>query len=108
MYYIYMLLCKGDSLYTGIAADIDKRMSEHFSGTPQCAKYTRSHPPERLLAVWSCENRSDALRLEYRIKQLERRQKLELVNGAPLSFMAETSSLYTAMDLKNYERWTGN
>ena len=70
MYYIYMLRCRDGSFYTGIAADIEKRLRQHASGGAACAKYTRAHPPEALAA---------AARLEALIKQLPREKKLALV-----------------------------
>ena len=41
MYFVYMLRCRGGSLYTGIAADMEKRLRQHASGGAACAKYTR-------------------------------------------------------------------
>jgi len=41
MYYIYIIKCEGGELYTGITADIARRMREHFSQSDKCAKYTR-------------------------------------------------------------------
>lgn len=79
MYYVYILRCADDTLYTGIAADIERRMAEHFGRTERCAKYTRSHKAERLEAVWSAENRSFASKLEWRIKRLTRSQKFRLI-----------------------------
>ncbi len=85
MYYVYILRCSGDTLYTGIAADIDRRMAEHFGRTERCAKYTRSHRAEKLEALWSAENRSTASKLEYRIKKLSREQKLRLIENCDLT-----------------------
>ena len=79
MYYVYMIKCEGDTLYTGITNDIDRRMEEHFGRTEKCAKFTRSHRALSLEALWSCENRSIASKLEYRIKQLTKAQKLRLI-----------------------------
>ena len=42
-YYVYILRCRGGSLYTGITNDVEHRMAAHLSG--RGAKYTRSHPP---------------------------------------------------------------
>lgn len=81
MYYVYILRCADDTLYTGIAADIERRMAEHFGRTERCAKYTRSHKAERLEAVWSAENRSYASKLEWRIKRQSREQKIKLIEG---------------------------
>ncbi|MBR6622362.1 MAG: GIY-YIG nuclease family protein [Ruminococcus sp.] len=79
MYYVYILRCAGNTLYTGIAADIGRRMAEHFGQTEKCAKYTKSHKAEKLEALWQTENRSLASKLEYRIKQLTKAQKLRLI-----------------------------
>lgn len=81
MYYVYILRCADDTLYTGIAADIERRMAEHFGRTERCARYTRAHKAERLEAVWSAENRSLASKLEYRIKRLSRERKFRLIEG---------------------------
>jgi len=79
MYYVYILRCAGNTLYTGIAADIERRMREHFGQTEKCAKYTRSHRAESLEALWTAPDRSLASKLEYRIKQLTKAQKLRLI-----------------------------
>ena len=79
MYYVYIIKCERDLLYTGITTDVERRMNEHFGRTEKCAKYTRSHKAVSLEALWSCENRSLASKLEYRIKQLSKAQKLKLI-----------------------------
>lgn len=40
MYYVYMLRCIDNTIYTGITVDVDRRMKEHFSKNEKCAKYT--------------------------------------------------------------------
>ncbi|MBQ8297527.1 MAG: GIY-YIG nuclease family protein [Ruminococcus sp.] len=79
MYYVYIIKCEAGELYTGIAADIVRRMKEHFSQSEKCAKYTRSHKAVSLEALWTAENRSLASKLERRIKKLPRGKKLELI-----------------------------
>ena len=79
MFYTYILRCSDDSLYTGIAADVRRRMKEHFSKDKKCAKYTRCHTAQKLEAVWQSEDRAAASRLEYRIKRLTREQKERLI-----------------------------
>ncbi len=80
MYYVYILRCEGNTLYTGIAADVERRFEEHKEG--KGARYTKSHPPLGVEAVWKAENMSDAAKLEYRIKQLKKDEKEDLlVNG---------------------------
>lgn len=74
-----MIKCEGGQLYTGIAADIVRRMREHASRSEKCAKYTRSHKIVSLEALWTAETRSLASKLEYRIKQLTKEKKLKLI-----------------------------
>lgn len=79
MYYIYIVRCRGGSLYTGIAADIRRRLQQHLSRSTACAKYTRAHPVEALEALWQTEDHAAAARLEALIKTLPRQQKLALI-----------------------------
>lgn len=79
MYYTYMLRCEDDSIYTGIATDIERRMQEHFFKDKKCAKYTLRHSAKKLEAVWKSENRVLASKLEYHIKKLSKFQKEEIV-----------------------------
>ena len=83
MYYIYMVRCADDSIYTGIAADLQRRMREHAEKAPAAAKYTRSRQVVGLEAVWTAADRAAASRLEYAVKQLPRQKKLELI-AAPV------------------------
>jgi len=81
-WFVYLLECRDGSLYTGVAVDVDKRYAEHAAG--KGARYTRSHPPRRLLARFEHPDRSSALKAEYAIKQLSASAKRELVEkGAP-------------------------
>ncbi len=79
MYYIYILRCEDNSLYTGITTNVEKRMKEHFSKSKKCAKYTFVHTAKKLETFWEVENRSQALRLEYYIKTLKKEQKEEVI-----------------------------
>lgn len=79
MYYIYMVRCADSSLYTGIAADLARRMREHTGKAPTAAKYTRSRQVAALESVWTAADRAAASRLEYAIKKLPRAKKLELI-----------------------------
>ena len=78
MYYIYMLRCKDNSVYTGITTNIEKRMNEHFTKN-NGAKYTYTHNAKKLECVWETENRVLASKLEYHIKKLKKSQKEELI-----------------------------
>lgn len=81
MYYIYMLRCKDNTIYTGITVDIKRRMKEHFSKNEKCAKYTYTHNAKKLEAVWQTENKSLASKLEYAIKKLTKAKKEELIKN---------------------------
>lgn len=81
MYYVYMLRCAGGELYTGIAADIEKRLRQHAARGAACAKYTRSHPPRALAALWQADDHAAAARLEALLKRLRPEQKRALVAG---------------------------
>ena len=78
MYYIYMLRCEDNSLYTGITTNIEHRMKEHFT-KENCAKYTYTHTAKKLETAWETENRILASKLEYHIKTLKKSQKEELI-----------------------------
>ena len=78
-YYTYMLRCDDGSLYTGIAADLSRRMNEHFSKSINCAKYTRSRQAKKLETAWESENRASASKLEYHIKRLKKKDKEKLI-----------------------------
>ena len=97
MYYIYIIKCEGDLLYTGITTDVSRRMDEHFGRTEKCARFTRSHRAVSLEALWSCEGRNLASKLEFRIKQLKKAQKLALISDNslfPQLFGSENAELY--------------
>ena len=76
-YSLYLLLCKGDAIYTGITNNVPRRIESHFAG--KGAKFTKSRPPIRLLAQVEVGTRSDALKLEYEVKQLARGSKIPFV-----------------------------
>lgn len=90
MYYVYMLRCKDNSIYTGITTDINRRMEEHFSKGPKCAKYTLKRTAKKLESVWQTENRVLASKLEYHIKKLSKLYKEELIlNNNLEKFLAD-------------------
>ena len=79
MYYIYMLRCEDNSIYTGITTDLNRRINEHFSKSEKCAKYTLNHAAKRLEIAWKTENRVYASKLEYYIKKLPKIKKELLI-----------------------------
>jgi len=81
MYFIYMLRCSDNSLYTGITNDFQKRYEEHTARAKSAAKYTKSRQVIGVEAVWCCETKGDALRLECRIKTFDKAKKEKLVQN---------------------------
>lgn len=75
MYYVYMLLCKDGSLYTGITPNLQQRMRQHTGQLKGGAKYTALRPPKEIAAVWTAPDRSVASKAEYAIKHLSAEQK---------------------------------
>ena len=76
-WFVYILRCGDDTLYTGSTDDISRRLSAHNSG--KGAKYTRGRGPLELVYSEELPTHSDALRREAAIKRLTRQQKLELI-----------------------------
>jgi putative endonuclease len=80
--FVYLLRCRDGSLYCGWSIDLERRLAAHAAGT--ASRYTASRLPVALAAAWRTETRTQARRLEARVKRLTRPQKLRLVAGAPL------------------------
>ena len=72
-WFLYIIECTDGSLYTGITVDVEARYAAHCQGTG--ARYTRSHPPRRLLGFEVHPDRSAASKAEYRIKRLTAAEK---------------------------------
>lgn len=74
-WFVYMIECEGRRIYTGIATDVAARFEKHRSG--RGAAFTRINKPLRVMAWRKCASRSAALKLEYALKQLERKGKVQ-------------------------------
>ncbi len=72
-WYLYLIECRDGNIYTGIAVDVAARYAAHMKG--KGARYTRSHPPKRLLAAIDYPDRSSALSAEYAVKQISAAEK---------------------------------
>lgn len=77
--YIYILLCKDESLYTGWTVNLEKRIETHNKG--KASKYTRGRLPVELVYYEVFEDKIEAQRREYAIKQLKRKDKLKLIES---------------------------
>ncbi|MSR16326.1 MAG: GIY-YIG nuclease family protein [Methylococcaceae bacterium] len=75
-WFVYLLECVNGKIYTGITTNVTKRFQKHQSG--KGAKFTKSNPPSHILVSKKCDNRSQASKMEYQIKQLTATQKRAL------------------------------
>ncbi|WP_300345071.1 GIY-YIG nuclease family protein [Fusobacterium sp.] len=76
-WFLYMIRCEDNSIYTGITTDIERRYKEHREG--KGAKYTRIRKPKEICCFFQLENRSSAGRLECFIKKLSKKEKEFLI-----------------------------
>lgn len=77
---MYILQCNdsGNTLYTGITNNLDKRIDMHNKGSG--AKYTKGRGPVILLKSFEAISRSEASKREYEIKKMTRAEKWKLIN----------------------------
>ncbi|MDB4953479.1 MAG: Excinuclease subunit domain protein [Myxococcales bacterium] len=76
-WFVYLARCADGSLYCGITNDLAARMAAHNAG--KGARYTRSRGPIQIAVKRRCSDKSEALQLEYAIKQLSRAEKTALI-----------------------------
>ena len=79
MWFVYIVRCADDTLYTGIAKDVARRVAEHNSSKQLAARYTRGRRPVALVHREAVKTRSAAARREYEIKQMTRLEKERLL-----------------------------
>jgi len=78
MYYIYLLQCADNSIYTGITNDLARRLSEHKN--KKGGNYTSSHKAQKIIYTEKFSTKSEALKRESEIKSWRREKKLALVS----------------------------
>ena len=74
-WWLYLIECRDGSFYAGITNDLDARYEAHVAG--RGARYTRSHPPVRLIGARPYADRAAASRAEWEIKQLPKGRKID-------------------------------
>ena len=79
-WYVYILRCADNTLYTGITTDLKRRMTEHNAKTLG-AKYTKAKRPVTLVYREPANNRSEALKREAAIKTRSKEQKELLISA---------------------------
>lgn len=77
-FYVYIIMCGDNTLYTGYTNDVDKRFKAHCDG--KGAKYTRGRGNLELVYVEELETKSHAMKREYEIKKLKRSEKDILIS----------------------------
>ncbi len=77
--WLYMVECNDGSYYTGISKDINNRVLQHNHG--EGARYTDAKKPVELVYFENLKSRSEAMKKEYKIKQLTHQQKEELITS---------------------------
>ena len=85
-WFVYLIECVDGSVYTGVAVDVAKRFAQHTAG--KGARYTRSHPPARLLASFEYPDRSGALKAEHLVKRLSPGRKRELCRSGDIAMIS--------------------
>jgi len=80
MYYVYFLLCKNNSIYTGVTNNIERRFSEHKN--KKGGHYTRSHRAVKIIYREEYTTQKEALKRERQIKGWRRQKKLELITSS--------------------------
>lgn len=78
-YTVYIVECADGTYYTGISADVGRRLLEHNGANGKGARYTSARAPVSLVYEVRCASRSAALKEEHRIKRLTRDQKQSLI-----------------------------
>jgi putative endonuclease len=74
LWYVYLIRCADDSIYCGVTTHLKHRIARHNDGT--ASKYTRARRPVSFIIAKYGFNRSDALKMEYRIKQMKKLDKI--------------------------------
>lgn len=82
-WYVYIVECSDGTLYTGTSNDVNKRVLTHNKG--KGAKYTRVRLPVLLKGTWECENRSEACKLESKMKKLSKKEKIAKIHDISLT-----------------------
>ena len=77
--FVYIVKCSDGTLYTGWTSDPQRRLAAHNGGTG--ARYTRGRRPVKLVYCEECGSKEEALSCEFRIKKLDRLEKLKLITG---------------------------
>ena len=93
-WFVYIIRCQNNSLYTGVTTDVDRRFKEHAEQDNKCAKYLRGKAPLELACSFKVERKQKAYQLEYHIKRLSKQEKEDIVKtkALPIDWKSKTDS----------------
>ena len=80
-WFLYVVKCADNTLYTGVTTNLDRRLNEHNTGS-RGAKYTKNRRPVTLVYSTAYKDRSDAQKAEYVFKCLTRKEKLKVIDAS--------------------------
>lgn len=78
-HFVYILKCGDNTLYTGYTTDVSRRVKMHEQG--KGAKYTRGRGPFKVMYTAQYPTKSEAMQVEYQLKQLTRKEKEQVINN---------------------------
>lgn len=78
-WFVYILRCADNSLYCGITTDVERRLKQHNAGT--ASKYTRARLPAHLETHVQVTDKSEALKLEIKVKKQQRSKKINFLKS---------------------------
>ncbi|THB68123.1 MAG: GIY-YIG nuclease family protein [Desulfovibrio sp.] len=84
-WYVYLVECADATLYCGVTTDIERRVAEHNGDQPGGARYTRGRRPVKLVAWAEFADRTEACRVEARVKKASRANKEDILYSTQVS-----------------------
>jgi putative endonuclease len=79
---VYLIRTRLNTLYAGVTTDVERRFKEHASNSKKGARYLRGKGPLALMWHQAIGDKREAMSLEYKIKQMDRKKKLSLIHGS--------------------------
>jgi putative endonuclease len=78
-WYLYLIRCRDNTLYTGISTDVDRRLAQHQSEGNAGSRYLKGRGPLSLVFQKKLGSRSLALKVERRVKKMSKARKEKLI-----------------------------
>ena len=94
-WFVYILRCKGNLLYTGITSDLKRRVRQHKSGNG--CRFTRCRIPVKLIYNEQVPGMSEALKREAAIKRLPRKKKLAVIRNKAAAVFLFAAAMFFAI-----------